>query len=168
MRKYITFIFIIIFVFNISGYYLLFHILQDNIKNEIEIKKREGVKEKYLSLIIIPISKASDISWIETNKEFKYKGNMYDVVKKSIVKDKIYLYCINDTKEKQLIENYNKNHPSKTEKEKRERINISYQFLIPQVLIIHERISKKLKFTQDDFKYKSCFLLIPSPPPKFV
>src|SRR4051812_11440542 len=48
-----------------------------------------------------------DISWEEDGNEFLFHGEMYDVVKTSLINGKTLLYCINDKKEKTLVDNYN-------------------------------------------------------------
>ena len=69
------------------------------------------MKEKILhevneeELTVIPIIENSkEISWEDNGREFTYRGNMYDLVKKQTVNGKQVLYCINDTKEKEFVE----------------------------------------------------------------
>lgn len=44
------------------------------------------------------------LQWEEHGKEFYYRGQMYDVVTMKVLHGKTFYYCINDTKEKQLLD----------------------------------------------------------------
>lgn len=43
--------------------------------------------------------------WVE-DFEFRYKGEMYDVIEKTIEDGQLVVRCLNDKKEKELIESY--------------------------------------------------------------
>jgi len=100
------------FLFNIVGYYLLFSYVKNNIQKEVRREIRQGLAEKDLTIITVPVSDESGICWLKAGKEFTYRGEMFDVVKIKIVKDKKCFYCINDTKEKKLISDFSKNNES--------------------------------------------------------
>ena len=78
-----------------------------------QYEQKEAVKEKIFEqlkdeeLQIISISDHQNIYWEEDGKEFILNGEMYDVVKRKMINGKEFLYCINDKKEKALIDNYN-------------------------------------------------------------
>lgn len=89
-------------------------------------EQKEYIKEKILGQlkeedleIVSPGNQ--NIYWEEKGKEFSLNGEMYDVVKAKTVNGKTMLYCINDKKEKALIDNYNlitKNNSSPDKKNK--------------------------------------------------
>ena len=60
------------------------------------------------------------IIWKEENKEFSIEGVLYDVARIKKTEGKTFLYCINDKKEKQLLDGLSKavnaNHGNKQEK----------------------------------------------------
>ncbi len=60
------------------------------------------------------------IVWEEENKEFSIDGVLYDVARIKKTDGKTFLYCINDKKEKQLLDGLakavNANHGNKQEK----------------------------------------------------
>ena len=60
------------------------------------------------------------IIWEEENKEFSIEGVLYDVARIKKTEGKTFLYCINDKKEKQLLDGLakavNANNSSKQEK----------------------------------------------------
>ncbi len=87
--------------------------------------QKEAIKEKILSqlkdeeLEIISLNDNHKIIyWEEEGKEFLFKGEMYDVVKRKIINNEVVLYCIHDKKEKMLVDNYNliTEHNSSSEK----------------------------------------------------
>jgi len=67
-----------------------------------------------------------DFSWIRS-QEFKYNENMYDIVKKAENDKQIFLYCINDTKEKKLENEYDKRVDENTT-DKKQKPNDSNPF----------------------------------------
>ncbi len=57
--------------------------------------------------------------WIHS-REFKYNGDMYDIVKKEETDRQLFFYCINDTKEKKLEEEFEKRvHKNSSEDKQR-------------------------------------------------
>lgn len=71
----------------------------------------EGIPEE--ELVLFRFSKddfvrgLTHVEWIEEN-EFRSDGNMYDVVKKEVKPDGVYLYCLYDEKESGLFANLDK------------------------------------------------------------
>jgi hypothetical protein len=165
LRKYISAILIFVFLFDLGGYYLLFCIWQNNTRKEIRQEIRNGLKEDDLSLIIVSINEVSGISWIESDKEFRYQGDMYDVVKIKIHNQKKYYYCIRDINEKQLIANYNKNHSSKKETGKRIK-EFKYQYIPLKISLTDLIYPVDLTTNEIAVLYKSNIIDIHSPPPK--
>ncbi|MCX6226116.1 MAG: hypothetical protein NTV01_15420 [Bacteroidia bacterium] len=168
MRKYIAVIILLIFIFDIGGYYLWYSLLQKNIQRDVNREIEMGINDEDLSLIIVPVNNESGICWIKQDKEFRYQGDMYDVVKIKTIDKKKYYYCINDTREKQLVDNFNKNNNSKKSAEKKIRQSFNYQYL-PQPF------GRKIYFKCTDclypapvFLFKSNKAEIHSPPPRSV
>ncbi|NPA67836.1 MAG: hypothetical protein GXO50_04415, partial [Chlorobi bacterium] len=112
MKKIVSAVFVFLFLFNIAGYYLWFGLQRYEIRKDVktEIKKRMRLKKEALTLIIISEENKNEVLWIKIGKEFKYRGALYDVVSFEQKNGKKYYYCINDVKEKQLIEQFLKTH----------------------------------------------------------
>lgn len=96
-----------------------------------QLSQKEVIKEKILSnlkdeeLQIISLTdNQQKIYWEEEGKEFSFNGKMYDVVKSKTIKGKVVLYCIDDKKEKQLIENYNSITKQNSSTDKKGKNNI--------------------------------------------
>ncbi|MDX1830090.1 MAG: hypothetical protein R3342_11145 [Lutibacter sp.] len=146
---------------------MYFKYLQHNIQQEINNEIKEGLNEKDLSVVIIPLKDENKIIWTKKNKEFKYKGLMYDVVKTKIKNGNRYYYCINDVKEKQLITSFFRNNRRKNKSLLKLKKILSKKYL-------SNKFSKKISikntniylFENQEF-YKSKILEVLSPPPEF-
>ena len=168
MRKSISILLTITLLFNIGGYYLYFSFLQFNIKERIEIQIKNGLQEKDLAVIVVPVNKVSGVNWLEPEKEFSYRGEMYDIVSSKVKgQSKIY-YCINDRKEKQLIEIYQKSHPSKKDTDKKLRNVMNDRYLSQQSTRINFACYLKIQYAILTIPFTSSPIQIPSPPPKVV
>ena len=164
MRIYISTILILVILFNIGGYYLIFCAKQYIIQREIKQEIRKGLKDEDLSLIIVSNNDETGMCWTEPNKEFEYKGEMYDVVRIKINNQKRYYYCINDVKEKKLIVDFYKNHSSKKE-EKNIKRTLNDTYFAQQYYLMSHIIASDFHF-KFDFLYKSNFVEDLTPPPK--
>jgi hypothetical protein len=110
MKKSLSILIAILFLYNTVGYLIAFKSIQYGIKKEIKTKIKGNLDEKELVLIKFPAHPDQQqkklLHWKEEN-EFVYNGFMYDVVRQYAVNDTIYYYCINDTKEQELFGNLN-------------------------------------------------------------
>ena len=87
------------------GYYFIARHQQQEQKEAIREKIFGQLKENELEMISITADQ--NIYWEENGKEFLLNGHMYDVVKTKAVNGKTVFLCINDRKEKALVDNYN-------------------------------------------------------------
>jgi len=115
MKRSASFILLLLFLFISDGYHLYFRYLQHKIQQEVKAEIRQGLDKEDLSLIVVPVHGRQEIFWTKKDKEFRYKGSMYDVVSTEIRGENIYYYCLNDVKEKQLIARYNRNNRRRTQ-----------------------------------------------------
>jgi len=168
MRKFTSLILLIIILFVSNGYYLYFKYLQHNIQQEIKQKIRKGLDEKDLEVIIVPFSNNKEIIWTKKNKEFKYKGAMYDIVKTKIKNGKSYYFCINDIREKQLITSFINNNNRRRNKTLiviKKVLSNKYFFEKFSLKIIINKLD--IYFSEYQQIYKSQTVDVLSPPPKF-
>jgi len=118
------------------------------------------------------LEKKIDIEWVRSN-EFKYNGEMYDVVKKEEDSNRIFLYCIHDEKEKRLEEDFEKRVHKNTTEDKQHPITTNYYKILLSEPVLNEQISIALVY-ECEFNfwrtgsYNSPYLDIPSPPPKLT
>jgi hypothetical protein len=114
------------FLFNIGGYFVWFNIMKNKIQKEIRQEIRQGLTEKDLTLISVPVNDESGICWIKPGKEFTFGDKMYDVVKIKIDGTRKLFYCIEDSKEKKLIDGFAKINSSS---QKVRKLLTSFQFI---------------------------------------
>jgi hypothetical protein len=132
-------------------------------------------KEEMIELLVFnkeEIEKGRiDFRWIHS-REFKYNGDMYDIVKKKETDKQLIVYVVNDTKEKKLEEEF----------EKRVHKNSTENKHLPSIIKYSSSISEPVQAEQIEIalaynsvfsywrtdSYKSLHPDIPSPPPRLA
>lgn len=116
-QRIIAILLLVIFTYNLVSYYFTFIAQQHQIKNEVAIKIMNNIPENELTVFSFhPESKEfNKIEWID-DMEFRYNGQLYDVVNQLTNTDgTIHYYCLNDIEEEDLLNNLDKhiqNHVS--------------------------------------------------------
>ena len=109
--------------------------------------------------------------WIHS-REFKYNGDMYDIVKKEETDKQLIVHCINDTKEKKLEEEFEKRvHKNSLEDKQRPTINNFNNSISEPVLSENFGTAQICEVVFNYLRtdsYRSLYLDTPSPPPRFV
>lgn len=168
MRRLISILLVFTFLFNIGGYYLWYSVIKYGIQKEIGEEIAAGINDEDLTLIVIPDIGKSGITWIKPAKEFRYKGEMYDVVKTKNLPGKKHFYCINDTKEKQLIAGFDKTHNTKKESEKKLKRTFNYSFYLQSFTVTKLVYPIEFTFPTIINFYLSNAIDIHFPPPKLA
>lgn len=104
MKRTIAIVFLVLYAYNIAGYLAVFKAMQYHVRKEIKRQIKEAVPQKDLVLITIAEGEESALHWIKDH-EFRYLGNLFDVVRHRTQNDTTYYYCVNDTHEELLFEN---------------------------------------------------------------
>ena len=102
MKKIITISLLCIIGFSQGGYFIFSAVHQLMLKSEMKEKIARYSDETDL-VCISYTDHADEIVWEEEGKEFFYNKKMYDVIRTDTTDGKVFLYCINDEKEKNLI-----------------------------------------------------------------
>jgi hypothetical protein len=105
MRQLVSILLSTLFLYYSAGYYVTFKAEQYLIKKAIKLRIKNQVPENELThLVFSPSSEAcSEIEWIEDH-EFRYNGQMFDIVRQVTDDDgTIHYYCINDRQEEMLF-----------------------------------------------------------------
>jgi hypothetical protein len=168
MKKSLSALMIIIFLFNIGGDYFLFYSFRYNIQKEVESQISSGIKDSELSVIEVSSKNESEIIWIRLEKEFRYKNEMYDVAKIKIQNHHKYLYCFKDIKENQLIANFIKSFDSKKEAQKKIKHNIDSNYDLQKLSTTVNFDFQILKPSRKTSLYKSQVFDIKQPPPRLT
>jgi len=166
MKKYISITLLSIFLFLGFGYQLYFQFLQYNIQQEIKREIRNGLNEQNLTLIVVSSKNENEIHWIKKDKEFKYKGLMYDVIKTTTKGGKKYYFCINDIKEKELIVNYTRHNKRRKKALLRLRKVLSNKYIAENLFENLKIYKADIYFVEYRQNYNSIFSETLSPPPK--
>ncbi len=110
-----------------------------------------------------------DFRWIHS-REFKYNGDMYDIVNKEETDNQLIVYVINDTKEKRLEEEFEKRVHKNSTENKHLPLIIKYSLSISEPaqsnqisFIFDQQSTFDCQFVNS---YNSLHLDIPSPPPR--
>ncbi len=168
LRKFISIILILLFLFYSAGICLVFHFIRYTVREEIEEEIKRGLEESDLSVITIYDTDREGIDWIRPGKEFRYKGEMYDVVKTRTTDHKKYLYCINDTREKQLVDDF-KNHFKRRKKTEGKVKRLFTKIYFCQKTSFGCQIfSSDIFFNSMVDFYEPINIKVPLPPPKLI
>lgn len=106
LKKISLILILAIMAFSQIGYYVVMHQAQLQHKEYIKKLLYKNIDENTLTVIDYTTNN-NKIFWEEEGKEFFFKGEMYDLVKTKSIKGKVFFYCINDEKEKELTDNFN-------------------------------------------------------------
>ncbi len=164
----------LVFAFNSFGFIFYFLIERENAKGEAfeeitSLKSNEKIEVLSISKSVINDGK---IFLRINNKEIKYEGKMYDIVKEEKRTDKIIFYCVHDEKEDKLEKDFaktvNKNLNQKAAAGSSINFNHLIQYAEYGVMWGIESPIHKVKYSN----YLNCnFYLhtskILTPPPKF-
>lgn len=106
MKKAFSVLLAMVILYNVLGHYIVFKSIQYQIRKDIKNLILQNTSNNTLidfdTSLPIFLSKAKFIH----PKEFLYQGQLFDVVKKKIIKGAVHLLCINDNKEEKLISAY--------------------------------------------------------------
>ncbi|MBR9861682.1 hypothetical protein GYB22_13235 [bacterium] len=100
-RKAFGIAFLVLLVLPVILLLLGFKHQQHQIRRAVKHQIIQGIEKEQLSLIKIHLKDAQQLSW-KHSKEFKYRGEMYDVVYRDTTGDTLIYYCWWDNKETAL------------------------------------------------------------------
>jgi len=113
-----------------------------------------------------------DFRWIHS-REFKYNGDMYDIVTQEETDKQLIVYVINDTKEKKLEEEFEKRVHKNSSEDKQHPTTNNNNFVSLSEPVQSEQIGIALVYKAVFSywwidSYKSFHLDIHSPPPRIA
>jgi hypothetical protein len=175
MRKIFSILLCVLFLFNVSGYFVVFKLMQYNARQEMQASIKNKIPDNEIKEIIIPNSEIALSSltfrFVHEN-EIIYNGCLYDIVKKRTNGNNTIFYCVLDTQENRLVSGLNENFKRNTDQvPAKNKTNPLTQNIIKEALPENKTSFKiKLLSTETHFNYLSNILeeYIPvfSPPPK--
>lgn len=127
MKKTLPIFIVFLLFFSQIGYRFIFLIQQHQLKEAAEERLFNTLNDSQFELID---AASNGLEWEEEDKEFSLNGQMYDVAKKEVVNGKTILYCLNDKKEEELLNNLTKTIKDSTDNSsgKDGKHNLKFQF----------------------------------------
>jgi hypothetical protein len=174
MKKVIPILLTFLIFFNSSGYIFIY--IERLANNKREMKALIYSKD---SLSIIQKLKftwfdyETKLNWKE-EKEFEYKGRMYDVERVEIKSNYVIVYCLRDETEEMLISNFEKGQKSNSTKDKialgSHASSIAFHLLAIQSETYLSKIKNNVILHSGSYVnyYKSIYKNFPAPPPKLA
>jgi hypothetical protein len=176
LKRFISILLLFFFIYNSIGFLAIYPILSAYYKYLGMQEAKMPSKEEMIELLVFNkediLNQKINFKWIHS-REFRYNGDMYDIVKKEENETQLIVYCINDTKEKRFEDEFEKRvHQNTSENKQRPSANFQINILLSEA-VQNENMSTELLpeyifREQLIFGYKSHHLEIPSPPPRFV
>ena len=93
---------------SVTGYHFLFYLEQWEIKSAVKSKIRSQSAIEYAQKFVFDLTgnkSPENPEWMDEN-EFSFKEELYDILEKKLVDGRIYVLCISDKKETELIKKY--------------------------------------------------------------
>lgn len=109
MKRTLSIIFLLVFIYNIAGFFVVFKIEQYAAKDEMKAYISQNPANAELEKIVISNevmdSRASGFRMFDDNKEFTFNGKLYDIIKSTSDGKFTTFYCLNDKNEERIISN---------------------------------------------------------------
>ncbi len=166
MKKALALLLPFVILYNLGGYHYWYSAEQCILKKEIKQKIKAGLQDEELTLIIAEPAQIKAFQWIKPGKEFMLNDRMYDVVRTENVNGKIYYYCIDDVREKELIAHWTKESRSRKDSEKWFKRTIHHYYLPHCMRIVKQVYCFEIDFLSLNYFLQSGYCDDPSPPPK--
>lgn len=153
------------------GTYIVYVVQQELTKESIA----QQMAQKLPQSALVKIKNSPAIEWEEEGREFYKDGSFYDIVKTEIIKGETWFYCINDTMQTQLYNNYTASLQSHTDalplgKQSKQLVKFSLSYFIIQssasvFALAHLNTTHYNTMSQE---INSIALEVLAPPPRFV
>ncbi|MFN7118624.1 MAG: hypothetical protein ACK4TA_17635 [Saprospiraceae bacterium] len=94
----------------VFGEWLVFQIVRADMRRSMQatIAAAEMPTNDLVLIKIADAATPKDFIWVEAGREFRYQGQMYDIVRQEKVNDSTFYYCVHDIRESQLYANVEK------------------------------------------------------------
>jgi len=173
LKKLFFIFFAVFFCLQLLNYAPIIRVWQYVIRHKVEKMIAKNLPNEYLHKITV--SNSEKLTWEKPQKDFWYKGYLYDVVRTTQTQDSITYYCLQDLKETQLLKIFAQkdNHSSSTTANsilswdfaKKVVALDDYKILLPPITYIHlPYLSSQLQgYYANHYAFLHC-VIIDSPP----
>lgn len=184
LRKFVAIGLIFLLIYNQLGHYLVLIYQQKVASNSFsQSLATDNIPDDDLFIIKIPVSlylPAKNTEFEPVKGSFEYKGKFYDMVKRKVEKDTLYIYCANNRHKENLasqLADYVKSYVIDFDGDKNSNQSqqlsktFAKEFLITspfRFLSISQFIDSEKNVNFSDFFPAMMPLSIPSPPPEIA
>lgn len=129
MRKTVSVILLLVFIFQSIGCLMIFKLQQLQVRHNVKHHILSTLANDELTLIKLPLNKdkSANRSYRFVNSdELRYAGNMYDIVRTETHGEETWYYCYSDKKETRVLAQLNdfvKNRMANDTQKKKQREN---------------------------------------------
>lgn len=104
MRNAVNYLLILVFLYNILGFYPVFLLKQSMVRAEIKNSIKNSLSNEQMKKFILSEKEYEELAWVRYGKEFELNGYFYDIVRVTSGKaGDLTLQCINDKQEEILF-----------------------------------------------------------------
>jgi hypothetical protein len=157
---------------NQLSYYSIHLLRQNQVKEQVKKQLLATISLSSLDMIDA-IANKDLIQWEDPGKEFYLHGQLYDVARIMNRNGRIYLYCLNDKKEEQLLENLSNQVKASNDAANDNGGRHVVKFQIPDFVVFsnempanHSLLISK-EYAPCTIKIVSSFREVVTPPPDF-
>lgn len=157
-----------ILLFHTSGHFWYFHWATTINRHEMKKMIRQNLDSTQITLITLTHANSHEFKWRDKGKEFCYRGEMYDVVKKEAGPSGTRIFCINDKVEKQLIRFLKRSTKNRRDSDKRLRQITGNNLFIEFPDENLQPVASGVIFGQKTRQLVSSFPEVKPPPPRLI
>lgn len=172
MKKLTVVAVLLAFLLNIMGFFIIFkcqqYLLQQEMASDIA---RGPVKDRIVVFALKDLR--NDGSYRQINeKEFTFKGKLYDIVVKKTIDRGTFVFCLHDKKEDRLVSIFNIILRSRDRNSRRDNSlpalfhNLVKQALVRQVNYDHSEPAILIHYPVLTFRFTPVYLPLIFPPPE--
>jgi hypothetical protein len=129
VKRLIAILLFTLFYITLLGYHFVFSFQLELAKAEMRNFLQGRKSHKDVVQLSLSKEESDDLFW-ENDHEFRYKGEMYDVIEKKANGNKVLIRCVSDKKETGLLNEYQRNNKRNSSNSKVVQL-ITAHFVIP-------------------------------------
>lgn len=175
MKKFVSISLVFFILLNIIGSFTLFYYTKNQVNREMKKLIKSKIPIEKLEVIKLTRNDLNGIYYQRIHDgEFRWHGNMYDIVMEMKSGDFVVFYCINDKKEEAIFATF---HKLVDDKSQRNGLTKSLNKLLNNILFVgflHDRnvfLIKNIASLNKIFLNENYCSIIPevyTPPPQFI
>jgi len=176
MAKLFSILLMTVIGISMFGVYPVLKLMQWRAENSMRENLKQHLPDEELS-VFVDAYKNKDIKWEEADKEFSYKGEMYDVVHVKQGSGRPVYYCLSDKKETEICTLINKvisrdGNNSLTHTNTTKLVKLFIQVFTPSERYYHvPSLQGDDLLRMNNYRscyYSVCFIQVNNPPPEYI